>query len=256
MEVYIGCSGYYYSHWKGLFYPATLPRNQWLNFYAQYFNTVEINNTFYKMPQEKTIRNWYDISPEGFIFTLKGFRYITHLKRLTFDETLLDYILQFQRLASVLKEKAGPVLWQFPGSFKADTERLEKFCAQLSYDFQHVFEFRDPSWFTPAVYAILEKYHHTLCIVSAPGNIPEVVMATSDMAYARLHGKNSWYNDNYSDQELQLWKQRLEQLPVKKLFVYFNNDIGGHAVFNGQYLASLFGSAPLKRPDSQQMQLF
>ena len=256
MEVFIGCSGYYYNHWKGLFYPPSLPKSQWLSFYAQHFSTVEINNTFYKMPGEKTIKNWYEISPQGFIFTLKGFRYITHLKRLNFDEDLIDYILQFQHIASLLREKSGPVLWQFPGSFKVDIEKLERFCSRLSHDFQHVFEFRDASWFTPPVYEVLEKYGHTLCIVSAPGKIPEVVIATADTAYVRFHGKDAWWDYNYSDQELQLWKQRLEQLPAKKLFIYFNNDTHAYAVNNGQYLASLFGTSPFKRTEPKQMQLF
>lgn len=256
METHIGCSGYYYSHWKGPFYPATLPKSKWLDYYARHFNTVEINNTFYKMPQEKTIRKWYDTVPEGFVFSLKGFRYITHLKRLTYDMVLLDYLDQFMHAAAYLKEKSGPILWQFPGSFKADIAKLEKFCSLLSHDFQHVFEFRDTSWFNDEVYAVLEKYRHTLCIVSAPGNIPEVVRATSSTSYIRFHGQNTWYDSNYSNEDLLAWKQRLEMLPVEKLFIFFNNDINVFAVYNGQYLASLFGTEPYKRPDSKQMSLF
>lgn len=256
METFIGCSGYYYNHWKGPFYPATLPKKQWLSFYAQHFNTVEINNTFYKMPQEKTLRNWVELTPPDFVFSLKGFRNITHLKKLAYDATLLDDLNQFLHTAAALKDKSGPILWQLPPSLKMDIPKLEKFCSLLSHDFQHVFEFRDVSWWTQEVYDVLEKYRHCLCIVSAPGKIPEVIKATSETAYVRFHGKNSWYDDNYSDEDLNLWKQQLELLPVQKMYVFFNNDINVYSVYNGQYLASQFGISPQKRPDSKQMLLF
>ena len=256
MKTYIGCSGYYYNHWKGRFYPPTLSKKQWLVFYAQHFNTVEINNTFYKMPVEKTLQNWYDITPADFVFSLKGFRYITHQKKLSYDNDLLDYVDQFLRTASTLKEKSGPILWQFPGSFKMNIPKLEKFCTLLSHDFDHVFEFRDVSWFTLGVYEVLEKYRHSLCIVSAPGNIPEVFKATSPTAYVRFHGKFSWYNDLYNEQDLQWWKRELELLPAQKLYAFFNNDTNAYAINNGLFLASLFGSAPLKSDDSRQLQLF
>lgn len=256
METFIGCSGYYYNHWKGLFYPASLPKSKWLSYYAEHFKTVEINNTFYKMPGEKAIKNWYDMTPSDFIFSLKGFRYITHLKKLEVDGMLLDYINQFMHTAGYLKEKSGPILWQLPPSLKMDIAKLEKFCSLLSHDFQHVFEFRHESWFTQTVYDVLQKYKHTLCIVSAPGKIPEVIKATSETAYVRFHGKSSWYNDNYSEADLEGWQHQLEGLPVERLYVFFNNDTNAYAVNNGLYLASLFGMTPLKRPDSKQMLLF
>lgn len=256
METFVGCSGYYYNHWKGVFYPGTLPKKEWLPFYAQHFNTVEINNTFYKMPEEKTIRKWYDITPPDFVFSLKGFRYITHLKRLSYDMDLLDYLDQFLHTAAYFKEKSGPILWQFPASFKMDLSKLEKFCTLLSHDFQHVFEFRDESWFTLPVYEILERYRHSLCIVSAPGAVPEVIKATSPTAYVRFHGKYSWYNDLYNEEDLQWWKRELDLLPAQKLHVFFNNDTNAYAIQNGQYLASLFGLTSLNPPDSKQMQLF
>ena len=255
METFIGCSGYYYNHWKGLFYPATLPKKEWLNYYAQHFNTVEINNTFYKMPDEKSLKNWYDITPANFVFSLKGFRNITHLKKLTYDQVLLDDVNKFLHTAGYLKEKSGPILWQLPPSLKMDIPKLEKFCSLLSYDFQHVFEFRHVSWFTQEVYDVLEKYRHSLCIVSAPGKIPEVIKATSQTAYVRFHGKTSWYNDNYSHEALKSWKHELELLPAQRLYAFFNNT-NGNAVNNGLYLASLFGTVPVKRLDSKQMVLF
>ncbi|HAH23801.1 MAG TPA: DUF72 domain-containing protein [Prolixibacteraceae bacterium] len=256
METLIGCSGYYYNHWKGLFYPPTLPKKKWLSYYSEHFNTVEINNTFYKMPEEKTLRNWYELTPPNFVFSLKGFRNITHLKKLSYDATLLDSLDQFLHTAAALKDKSGPILWQLPPSLKVDIPKLEKFCSLLSHDFQHVFEFRDVSWWTQEVYDVLEKYKHSLCIVSAPGKIPEVIMTTSETAYVRFHGKGSWYNDNYSNEDLQSWKQRLEPIPAQRLYAFFNNDTNAYAVGNALYLASLYGTTPQKLSDSKQMLLF
>ena len=108
MEKFIGCSGYYYNHWKGLFYPEDLPKKKWLSFYAEYFNTVEINNTFYEMAEEKDLKRWYEITPSDFVFSVKGYRYITHMKKLTVDDILTGYLTQFQHTVSILREK--PVL--------------------------------------------------------------------------------------------------------------------------------------------------
>ena len=178
------------------------------------------------------------------------------MKKLTYNGELLDYVNQFLHIAGYLKEKSGPILWQLPPSLKMEIPKLEKFCTLLSYDFQHVFEFRDVSWFTQEVYDVLEKYRHSLCIVSDPGKIPEVIKATSKTAYVRFHGKTSWYNDNYSHEALKSWKHELELLPAQRLYVFFNNDTNAFAVNNGLYLTSLFGTAPLKRSDSKQMVLF
>jgi uncharacterized protein YecE (DUF72 family) len=239
METRIGCSGYYYNHWKGIFYPESLPKKDWLIFYSQHFNTVEINNTFYRMPGEKAVQNWFAITPAHFVFAVKGYRYFTHLKRLIADDDSRGYMNNFMKIVSVLKEKAGPLLWQLPGSFKADITRLEKFCLMLSNDFQHVFEFRHPSWFNDEVYGILEKYNHSLCIVSGPSSVPEI-RTTAPLAYIRFHGEGTWYNDNYSDEKLQLWKVRLESLNPLTLFAYFNNDVNAFAVNNGKYFDNLF----------------
>jgi len=240
MEKYIGCSGYYYNHWKSLFYPENLAKKKWLAYYAEHFNTVEINNTFYRMPDEKAVKNWYDITPENFVFSVKGYRFITHMKKLTVDEVFIDFLERFQYTAGFLKDKLGPLLWQLPGNFSMNLGKLEKFCSMLSSGFQHVFEFRHESWFTQEVYDVLAKYKHGLCIVSAPGEFPEVLKLTSDISYIRFHGKGAWYNHNYSNEDLQLWKNKLEALPAKKMFAYFNNDINAYAVRNGEYFASLF----------------
>lgn len=241
MERFIGCSGYYYDHWKGIFYPDDLPKYRWLEFYVQHFKTVEINNTFYNMPDEKTIKGWYKRTPSDFSFAVKGFRFLTHMKKLTVDTLSLESLYQFQKAVILLKDKLGPLLWQLPGSFKINLSKLEKFCSSVSPEFNHIFEFRNETWFVQEVYDLLHTYNCGLCIVSSPGTVPEVVKTTSDVVYIRFHGKGSWYNDNYSNDDLQAWKEKLEHIPADKLYAYFNNDIGGYAIGNAKYLEGLFG---------------
>ncbi len=240
MKTFIGCSGYYYNHWKGLFYPEGLPKSKWLVFYSEHFNTVEINNTFYRMPMEKAVRNWHDITPDAFMFSVKGYRYFTHLRKLIIDDAFRDYLGQFMHIAGLLKEKTGPILWQFPGSFRSDSKRLEEFCRALSRDFDHVFEFRHESWFIDPVYEILEKYGHSLCIVSAPGSIPRVVISTSPAVYLRFHGEGSWYRDNYTDEALEKWKKALDKINPATLYAYFNNDVNAFAIHDAKYMSALY----------------
>jgi len=244
MKIYIGCSGYYYNHWRGLFYPDNLPQKKWLVHYADHFKTVEINNTFYRMPLENAIKNWYSTTPEGFMFSVKGYRYFTHLRKLIIDDAFRQYLKEFMHLAGFLKEKTGPILWQFPGTFKADLTRLEKFSKILPENFIHVFEFRNESWFNESVYDILARYKHSICIVSGPGNIPRVIKITSPVAYIRFHGEGSWYSDNYSNEALKEWKEALEKINASQLYAYFNNDVNAHAVNNAKYFASLYAGQP------------
>lgn len=239
MENYVGCSGFYYKHWIDKFYPEDLPKSKWLGYYAEHFNTVELNNSFYRMPDEKAVKNWYTITPASFIFSVKGLRFITHLKKLTVDEMMIDYLTRFQNVISLLKDKLGPVLWQLPGNFNLNLTKLDKFCELLNTDFYHVFEFRNKEWFTQEVYDLLEKYKYGLCIVSGPEKVPEIVKSTSETGYVRFHGK-AMYSSNYSNEDLKEWKMKLEKLPAKRLFAYFNNDANAYAVSNAQYLTSLF----------------
>lgn len=240
MKTYVGCSGYYYNHWIGRFYPEELSKKEWLIFYSTHFNTVEINNTFYRIPEEKAVNNWYSITPPEFIFSIKGYRFITHQKKLSVDDALKDNLNRFQKTAALLKQKTGPLLWQLPGSFKVNVSKLNDFCSVLSRDFHHVFEFRNPTWFNDEVYGILEKFGCSLCIVSGPGSVPGIIKKISKIAYIRFHGEGSWYNDNYSNEALQNWRNRLADTGAEKLFAYFNNDMNAYAVFNGKYFADLF----------------
>lgn len=240
MQIFIGCSGFYYNHWRNLFYPAEIQKKDWLNFYSRYFNTVEINNTFYRMPSVSSVKHWHEVTPPGFIFSVKGYRYFTHLKRLVIDDDFKRYLNDFLHVAGSLREKSGPVLWQFPASFKANVSRLENFCNVLSNNFINVFEFRDTSWFSHDVYDILEKHDHTLCIISAPADVPGVIKNISRTAYVRFHGEGAWYRDNYSNEALSEWKNAIDNFTAETVYCYFNNDINGFAVNNARYLKSLY----------------
>lgn len=235
-QYHIGCSGFYYNDWVGKFYPEDLNKKKWLEFYAKKFDTVEINNSFYRMPKESTVEGWYKRTPDDFLFTLKGSRYVTHVKRL---KEVGESVAYFYHLADILKEKLGSILWQLPPSFKMDKERLINFCKTLSTDYKNVIEFRHTSWFNEEVYDILKEYKIAYCIISAPGDLPEDTVTTTDFAYVRFHGKTDWYDYNYSEEQLGHWKDQMEQLDAKEVFVYFNNDYNIRAVENGLLLKEL-----------------
>lgn len=236
---YIGCSGYYYKHWIGIFYPEDLSKQKWLPYYAEHFRTVEINSSFYHMPLDSSVINWYNITPSDFVFTLKGYRYITHLKKLIIDRSVLQLLTDFQRKAYLLKEKLGCILWQLPAIVKVNVQKLDDFCKILDTRIPQVFEFRHHSWFIPEVFSVLKTYNCSICMLSAPGNLPEMVYATSGVAYLRFHGKNGWYDDNYSNEQLDKWAEMLKSLKVSKLFAYFNNDFHGFAINNALYFESV-----------------
>ena len=234
IKKYYGCSGWYYNHWVEKFYPKGLSKSKWLNYYAEHFDTVEVNSTFYRMLQEKTFQGWYDKTPPEFVFTLKGSRYVTHIKKL---RDVKEPIERFYELADLLKEKLGCILWQLPPSLHYNEERLESFCQLLNSSYKNVIEFRHDSWFTDAAYEILETNKVGYCIISSP-TFPEILKTTSDIAYVRFHGKE-WYRYDYSPEELEEWNKKLNRLKVKELYVYFNNDANAYAVKNCQTIKEM-----------------
>ncbi len=241
MKTYIGCSGFHYSDWKKKFYPEDLPKKNWLEFYAEQFNTVEINNTFYKMPEEKDLKKWKETTPASFQFTLKANRYFTHQKKLNIDDDFKDRFSSFMDAASVMDKKLGCILWQLPRNQHKDVSKIESLGKLLNDTSHHVIEFRHESWFDEEVYGALSDYKLSFCILSAPDKLPEETLATSKVAYLRLHGKKDWYRYNYSDNELKTWHKRLKGLKnVTELYVYFNNDYEAHAVENAKTLKSYF----------------
>lgn len=234
---FIGTSGWYYQHWFERFYPKDLPKEKLLPYFAQRFNTVELNNTFYHLPQEKTVQGWYQKAPEDFIFAVKASRFITHIKRLT---NLADSLRLFFKRAVLLKEKLGPILYQLPPSMKKDNKRLTAFLKRLPKSRRHVVEFRHRSWLDKETFAILKKFNIAHCIINMP-NFPTMVEHTADFAYIRMHGGSTLYRSNYSQAELKTCAGWVKESLRKGLdtYTYFNNDAYGYAIKNASTLKKI-----------------
>jgi uncharacterized protein YecE (DUF72 family) len=232
----IGCSGWYYEHWRRLYYPKGLPKPEWLEFYARQFDTVELNNSFYKLPSEKAFTNWRESTPDSFIFAVKVSRFITHIKRLA---NLGSAVESFLSRAGLLGEKLGPLLYQLPPNMKRNDELLQHFLSSLPREYQHVVEFRHESWIDDVVFDILREHSVGLCVFDMP-DLGYPLIATSDFTYIRLHGSEGLYCSCYSDRELSQWAQRIARLSkdVKVGYIYFNNDAEAFAVKNAITLAS------------------
>lgn len=244
MGTWIGTSGWHYSHWKGAFYPADLPSQQWLAYYAAHFRTVEINNSFYKLPGEETFRTWRSSVPEGFVFAVKASRFITHMKKLTDPTT--STALFFERIA-LLGEKLGPILFQLPPRWRANPERLNSFLAALPGGHRYAFEFRDADWMTTEIYQILERHHAALCVFhfnrqTAP------LQTTADFAYIRLHGPGGPYQGSYSSSELEEWARIIDHWTSQgqAVYSYFDNDMAGFAPHNALELRRLLANEEQK----------
>ncbi len=230
LHYYTGTSGWHYDHWRDRFYPEKLVKAKWLEFYAAHFNTVELNNSFYRLPSEAAFANWYNSSPPNFIFAVKVSRFITHIKRLRDSEEPVD---TFITRAKGLGEKLGPLLYQLPPNLHRDDDRLESFLSILPSGMKHVVEFRHQSWLEDSVFEVLHKYNVGLCIFDMP-DISCPLVATADFAYIRFHGSTGLYSSCYSNEELADWAKRLTNLAanVKALYIYFNNDAEAFAVRN------------------------
>lgn len=234
---FIGTSGWYYPHWYGRFYPETLSKEKLLPYFSQSFNTVELNNTFYHLPKETTVKNWYKKAPEGFIFAVKASRFITHIKKLV---DLRDSLKIFLKRAYLLKEKLGPLLYQLPPTMKKDRARLESFLEKLPRKEKNVIEFRHQSWLDEEIFKILNKFNVAYCIISMP-NFPTVLRVTSDFVYIRMHGGDILYGSNYSKAELKQCAGYIKRFLKGGLdvYVYFNNDAEGFAVKNALSLKEM-----------------
>lgn len=237
-DVKVGCSGFLFDDWKGTFYPDELSRRQWLEYYCKKFQTVELDVTFYKLPEKETFSRWYSETPENFSISLKGSRFITHVKKLKSPLEPLDV---FFLRATALKEKFGVVLWQFPPDFKADLEKLRVFLEALSpYKIRNTFEFRDKSWINKKVISLLEKNNMGLCISDWPEFLNDLP-ATTDFVYMRRHGIDgkgaSCYNTEQLKADAKMINKFLKQ--GKDVFIYFNNDAFGHAPNNAEQLRNI-----------------
>ncbi|MFW6122775.1 MAG: DUF72 domain-containing protein [Thermodesulfobacteriota bacterium] len=235
--VHIGTSGWHYDHWSGPFYPEDLPKKDFLSFYQQHFHTVEINNSFYQLPSEKTLTEWRDSVPPGFIFAVKGSRYITHMKKLKDPDQSVPPLLE--RL-QVLGDRLGPILFQLPPKWHFNEERLEAFLASLPRDYRYALELRDPSWLNQDAYRILSRHGAAFCIYELAGRLsPKEV--TADFVYIRLHGPGGAYQGRYDKQTLAGWAGAISAWTAKGLtvFVYFDNDEAGYAAQNALELQEM-----------------
>jgi uncharacterized protein YecE (DUF72 family) len=239
----IGCSGWNYAHWRnGVFYPERLPARRWLEFYAQHFDTVEINSTFYRLPKVEAVANWVEQSPPEFLFAVKASRYLTHIKRLLDLDGGLERF--YERIAPLRDSpKMGPVLWQLPPTFKRDHERLADALARLPKRDRHCFEFRHPSWFVDDTYALLREHRVALVIGDhARVHAFQTHEHTTDWTFVRFHAGTRGRNGNYSESELEEWAQRFERWRERvEVYAYFNNDWLGFAPRNASWLKRRMG---------------
>ena len=238
-RVLVGCSGWNYDHWRdGVFYPPRLPARDWLRFYATWFQTVELNASFYRLPRRASVERWVDLTPDEFVFSVKVSRFITHVKRLR--DTGKHIPLLLDRLAPLLDSpKLGPLLWQLPGRFRRDDERLAAALDEFPPGLRHAIEFRDESWFADDVLNVLHGYGVALVIADGPGvRAFQRHERTADFTYCRLHSGARGRRGNYSPGELREWAKRLTALSGDAL-VYFNNDWEGFAPANAAALQRL-----------------
>ena len=236
-QIHIGCSGWVYKHWRGIFYSEGLPQTRWFHRYAEEFDTVEINASFYRLPLEKTFDGWREKAPEGFRYAVKANRFITHLKKLVGCDPEID---RFVNLARRLEHALGPILYQLPPSLHKDVGRLETFLARLPKDVEQVVEFRHKSWYDGEVLAVLDRHgvgfvSHDLIGLISPR------WASGRTAYVRFHGAGGKYWGRYSDESLLEWTDWcLDQVRQgRSVWCYFNNDIHGHALDDARTLKSM-----------------
>ena len=236
-QIYIGTSGWSYENWEGAFYPAGLPQKSQFEFYSHQFSTVEINATFYHLPHLKTVRNWRDKAPPGFVFAVKGGRFITHIKKLA---DLGDATRRFFQRIKPMMKRIGVVLWQLPPSLKKDAPLLEQFLRRLSRRFRHAVEFRDPSWLDEEIFGILQRHKIALVSVSSQ-RMPMNLAVTTNFVYIRFHGLAGGARHDYSRGELEPWAKHIRQYARagKIVYAYFNNDLNARAPDNAKLLRQM-----------------
>jgi len=241
VSVRIGTSGWVYPHWRGLYYPPRLRQADWFSFFAREFDTVEINNSFYRLPSAAAFDAWRTQAPPGFCYAVKASRYLTHMKKLKDPE---DPLRRFFERADRLGDRLGPILYQLPPHWHADLARFEHFLQVLPAGHVHVIEFRDASWFREDVFQLLERHHVAHCIHDMPPlDVP--VRVTARAVYLRFHGARH-DGGNYSADDLAPWAGRIAvwQAEGRQVWVYFNNDAGGFALNNARLLKGMLHAGP------------
>jgi uncharacterized protein YecE (DUF72 family) len=229
-KVHIGTSGWHYAHWRGPFYPSDLRSNQMLRWYVEQFDTVEINNSFYRLPTSDAVAGWCRETPANFCFAVKASRYITHNRKLKDPKETVE---KFMTVAEKLGARLGPILFQLPPSWKVNRDRLQEFLSGLPRRHRYVFEFRNPTWNAAPVYEILRRHNAAYCVYELAG-FRSPLEVTADFAYIRLHGPGNKYQGDYSPQKLRAWAKRIKswRRELKHVFIYFDNDQAGFAAKN------------------------
>jgi uncharacterized protein YecE (DUF72 family) len=233
--VRIGCSGWNYPHWRGIVYSNGLLQSHWLEHYATLFDTVEVNSTFYRLPKRDAVARWVEQTPDEFVFAVKASRYLTHVRRLRDLGPGADRF--YERIEPLVRSpKMGPVLWQLPGNFRRDDDRLASALGQLPPG-RHCFEFRHASWFATEVYELLRSRGVALVIGDHPERPFQSDELTADWTFVRFHHGHRGRRGNYSESELEEWAVRIERWRRRAdVYAYFNNDWEGFAVENGRWL--------------------
>jgi uncharacterized protein YecE (DUF72 family) len=233
-RIRIGTSGWEYAHWRGAVYPPELPRDRWLEFYAERFDTVEINATFYRLPEAATFEAWGRRVPASFRFAVKASRYLTHVRRL---RDTAEPVNRLRRRADRLDGRLGPTLYQLPPRWRPNPERFSQFLDAISAASDQVIEIRDPRWYREDILAMIERSRASLCLHDMPGSAPSP-QPVGPLVYVRFHGAGERYGGSYSAQRLVAWADRLAEWVAegRRAWVFFNNDIGGHAVADASRL--------------------
>jgi uncharacterized protein YecE (DUF72 family) len=238
--IHIGTSGWHYDHWRGPFYPENLASAEFLQFYQQKFHTVEINNSFYRLPSEKALIDWRESVPPGFIFSVKGSRFITHMKKLKDPETSIASLME---RVPLLGDRLGPILFQLPPRWHFNGERLRNFLRALPREYRYALEFRDPTWLNQEACGLLREHGVAFCIYELAGRVsPQEV--TADFVYIRLHGPGGAYQGRYDRQTLTGWAGAISAWTAqgKTVYCYFDNDEAGYAAQNALELQDMLGA--------------
>lgn len=236
-KYHVGCSGWFYWHWRGGFYPDDLPRTDWFRHYADNFDTVELNAPFYSWPTVATVKTWIKQAEHSqeFVYTIKVSELITHVKK--FSRTR-ELVLDFGFIADLLGPRFGCFLFQLPPSFTYTAARLKAIVSQLDPTRRNVVEFRHRSWWNESVYRAFRKHGIIFCSCSGP-RLPDELIKTAEDIYVRFHGTSKWYRHDYSPEELAVWAQRIRDSGARQAWIYFNNDREGFAIKNAKELMAL-----------------
>ena len=241
--VHVGTSGWQYRDWRGQLYPQGLPQAEWLPHYAEVFETVEVNNSFYRLPERATFARWRRQTPPGFVMAVKASRYVTHVRRL---RDVKDAVDLFWERALGLGPRLGPVLFQLPPRFPVEAGRLADLLGHLPRGMRAAFEFRDASWHTDEIHAMLDHAGCALVWPDRPGSRATLPLS-GGWGYIRFH-QGRPVGPDYDRRKLRRWADRISGLDATEVFVYFNNDTGGAAIRDAPILRELLSERDVPVP--------